>query len=48
MASKLEINIRTLISHCEDLAKEDTKNWSLRKYIKSLDTMIKELATSEE
>ncbi|KAG4075092.1 hypothetical protein HA402_008157 [Bradysia odoriphaga] len=48
MASKLEINIRTLISHCEDVAKEDIKNWSLRKYIKSLDTMIKELAASED
>jgi len=48
MASKLEINIRTLISHCEDLAKEDIKNWSLKKYVKSLDTMIKELSTSED
>ncbi|KAJ6639286.1 Vesicle transport protein USE1 [Pseudolycoriella hygida] len=47
MSSKLEINIRTLLSHCEVLAKEDGKSWTLRKYIKSLDTMIKELATSE-
>lgn len=48
MSSKLEINIRTLIVQCEDLAKDDTNNWLLKKYIKSLDTMIKELEDTEE
>lgn len=48
MASKLEINIRTLIVQCEDLVKEDAKSWLLKNYIKSLDTMIKELEVGEE
>lgn len=48
MASKLEINVRTLIVQCEDLAKDDTNNWLLKKYIKSLDTMIKELEDGDE
>lgn len=48
MSTKLEINVRTLIVQCEDLAKDDTNNWLLRKYIKSLDTMINELEQSEE
>lgn len=43
MATKLEINVRTLIVQCEDLAKDDANNWLLKKYIKSLDTMINEL-----
>lgn len=42
MSSKLEINIRTLISHCEEIANANDKDWRLKKYIKSLDTMIKE------
>lgn len=48
MATKLEINVRTLIVQCEDLAKDDTNNWLLKKYIKSLDTMINELEQGEE
>lgn len=48
MSSKLEINIRTLIVQCEDLVKDDANNWLLKKYIKSLDTMIKELEDGEE
>lgn len=48
MAPKLEMNIRSLIVHCEEIAKEDPKNWLLKKYIKSLDTMIKELEDNEE
>lgn len=48
MASKLEINIRSLIVHCEEIVKEDPKNWLLKKYIKSLDTMIKELEDMTE
>lgn len=48
MTSKLEINIRTLIVQCEDIAKDDKNNWLLKKYIRSLDTMIKELENGEE
>lgn len=48
MASKLEINIRSLIVHCEEIVKEDPKNWLLKKYIKSLDTMIRELEQMTE
>lgn len=48
MGTKLEINVRTLIVQCEDLAKDDTNNWLLKKYIKSLDTMINELEQCEE
>lgn len=48
MAVKLEINIRSLIVHCEGIVKEDPKNWLLKKYIKSLDTMIKELEDSDQ
>lgn len=48
MASKLEINIRSLIVHCEELVKDDPKNWLLKKYIKSLDTMITELDETDE
>lgn len=48
MASKLEMNIRSLIVHCEEIVKEDPKNWLLKKYIKSLDTMIKELENTTE
>lgn len=48
MASKLEINIRSLIVHCEEIVKNDPANWLLKKYIKSLDTMIKELEETAE
>lgn len=48
MATKLEKNVRTLIVQCEDLAKDDANNWLLKKYIKSLDTMIRELEGGEE
>lgn len=48
MASKLEINIRSLIVNCEELVKEASNNWMVKKYIKSLDTMIAELESSDE
>lgn len=48
MTTKLEINIRTLIVQCEELVKDDANNWLLKKYIRSLDTMIKELEVDEE
>lgn len=48
MSSKLEIDVRGLLLHCEELANEDQKDWRLKKYIKSLDTMIQELSEQEE
>lgn len=48
MSSKLEINIRSLIAHCEELAKEDANSWRLKKYIKSLITMVDELESTTE
>lgn len=48
MSSKLEINIRSLIFHCEEMAKEDKQDWRLKKFIKSLDTMIIELKEDEK
>lgn len=47
MSSKLEINIRSLISHCEEMANDNNKDWRLKKYIKSLDTMILEFQEEE-
>lgn len=43
MSAKLENDVRGLLSHCEELANEDVKDWRLKKYIKSLDIMIQEL-----
>jgi Membrane fusion protein Use1 len=43
MSSTLEINIRSLLASCEDMASADNKDWRLKKYIKSLDVMINEL-----
>uniref|UniRef100_A0A1L8DV14 Vesicle transport protein USE1 n=2 Tax=Nyssomyia neivai TaxID=330878 RepID=A0A1L8DV14_9DIPT len=48
MSSKLEINIRSLIAHCEEMAKVDTTDWRLKKYIKSIDILIQELQDEEE
>lgn len=47
MSTKLEINIRSLISHCEEMANDNNKDWRLKKYIKSLDTMISEFQEDE-
>lgn len=46
MTSELEKNIRTLIVQCEYFAKDDKNDWLLKKYIRSLDTMINELEIS--
>lgn len=46
--TKLNVNIRTLLANCEELAKDETNNWRLKKFIKSIDTMIDELGNSEE
>lgn len=46
MSTKLEIDVRGLLAHCEELASDDDKDWRLKKYIKSLDTMIQELQDS--
>lgn len=43
MTSKLQLNIRSLIAHCEEMANANSQDWRLKKYIKSLDTMINEL-----
>lgn len=43
MTSKLEINVRSLLKQCEEMATVDQQDWRLSKYIKSLDTMIQEL-----
>ncbi|XP_055609529.1 vesicle transport protein USE1 [Uranotaenia lowii] len=43
MSSKLEINVRSLIAQCEEMIGEDGQDWRLKKYIRSLDTMIFEL-----
>lgn len=43
MSTKLEIDVRGLLAHCEELANTDGSDWRLKKYIKSLDTMILEL-----
>uniref|UniRef100_A0A0K8TTI2 Vesicle transport protein USE1 n=1 Tax=Tabanus bromius TaxID=304241 RepID=A0A0K8TTI2_TABBR len=48
MVSKLEINIRSLMSNCEELVSEEENFWRLRKYIKSLNTMIQELQETED
>lgn len=48
MSTKLELDVRGLLAHCEELAQEDDKDWRLKKYIKSLDTMIQELDEQEE
>ncbi|KAI8040571.1 vesicle transport protein USE1 [Drosophila gunungcola] len=48
MATKLNVNIRTLLANCEDLAKSEQNFWRLQKFIKSLDTMISELEAMED
>lgn len=47
-ATKLNVNIRTLLANCEELAKDEVNYWRLKKFIKSLDTMIEELGGMEE
>ena len=48
MVTKLNVNIRTLLTNCEDLAKNEDNYWRLKKFIKSLGTMIEELQEYEE
>lgn len=48
MATKLNVNIRTLLANCEDLAKSEDNFWRLQKFLKSLDTMVAELAAMDE
>jgi unconventional SNARE in the endoplasmic reticulum protein 1 len=43
MSAKLELNLRTLLSQCEELVKEEDQRWRLTRYIKSIDSMIQEL-----
>ncbi|ALC44490.1 Use1 [Drosophila busckii] len=48
MATKLNVNIRTLLINCEELAKSKDNYWRLQKFLKSLDTMIAELAAMDD
>lgn len=48
MATKLNVNIRTLLANCEDLAKSEQNFWRLQKFIKSLDTMLDELEAMDD
>ncbi|XP_049814179.1 vesicle transport protein USE1 isoform X1 [Schistocerca nitens] len=41
--SKLEVNLQRLLLHCDELAREDKKDWRLDKYILALDEMISSL-----
>lgn len=43
MSAKLELSIRSLLGTCEELVKDEEQRWRLSRYIKSLDTMLKEL-----
>lgn len=43
MSNKLESNICELLKQCEELIKDNNYSWRLKKYIKSLDDMIKDL-----
>jgi unconventional SNARE in the endoplasmic reticulum protein 1 len=44
MAAKLELNIRSLFGTCNELVDQEDQHWRLTRYIKSLDSMIAELA----
>lgn len=48
MTSKLETNIRELLSQCETLIKDNNYSWRLKKYIKSLDDMIRDLENADQ
>ncbi|XP_055845923.1 vesicle transport protein USE1 [Episyrphus balteatus] len=48
MVTKLEINLRSLLSTCEELVKDETNFWRLKKFIKSMDVMIEELQEYED
>lgn len=48
--SRLEMNVRQLLSKCELIAKEESidGNWRLKKYVESLSSMITELKTGPD
>lgn len=48
MVTKLEINLRSLLANCEELVKDETNFWRLKKFIKSMDVMIEELQEYED
>ncbi|KAH8302572.1 hypothetical protein KR044_008293 [Drosophila immigrans] len=48
MATKLNVNIRTLLTNCEDLAKSEDNFWRLQKFLKSLETMLAELSAMDD
>lgn len=41
--AKLEINIKSLLGTCEEIVKDVEQKWRLTRYIKSLDSMLKEI-----
>lgn len=43
MSAKLEVNIKSLLGTCEELLKDEEQKWRLVRYIKSLDSMLKEI-----
>lgn len=48
MVTKLEINLRSLLASCEELVKDETNFWRLKKFIQSMDVMIEELQEYED
>ncbi|XP_017071734.1 vesicle transport protein USE1 [Drosophila eugracilis] len=48
MATKLNVNIRTLLINCEGLAENEQNFWRLQKFLKSLDTMIADLEAMDD
>ncbi|XP_034133109.1 vesicle transport protein USE1 isoform X1 [Drosophila guanche] len=48
MATKLNVNIRTVLSNCEELAKSEENFWRLQKFIKALDIMVAELQAMDD
>ncbi|KAH8395322.1 hypothetical protein KR222_009411, partial [Zaprionus bogoriensis] len=48
MATRLNVNIRTLLTNCEDLAKSEDNFWRLQKFLKSLGIMLAELEAMDD
>lgn len=47
MSAKLELSLRGLMKHCENTAEEDNLDWRLKKYVKTLSSMLDELELYE-
>ncbi|XP_022213863.2 vesicle transport protein USE1 isoform X2 [Drosophila obscura] len=48
MATKLNVNIRTVLSNCEELVKDEDNFWRLQKFIKAVDIMVAELQALDD